>query len=336
MILGIYTIRVVVFFIVNNLLLDVVADDLPTKEEKKYFDALVKAVTSESGGYVHPSIGIMNPAPSSGARGLGMVKDVKKQRKDGILIQVPYSYQMTRQMALSNLTPLIPAMVLKELPLLELDDAALLVLLLAHEYGLGKKSKFRAFIDSLPKNRGGCGWASVDDFRTIPSAIDVEDIEVAMNYAHRVSSGMANDYAQYLAQSSWPNDWKENPAQALLWALCTVNSRGTQGNTYPGQDEAGVGVRLVPLADLVNHQVVSGGYVELSGKEQLANGGFIDAKETDAGAFVVRSLWRDGTKKELVKGDEITVNYNLPGYTAVDWYLSLGFVPPELSGHEEL
>jgi hypothetical protein len=303
-----------------------------TKEERKAFHALVKAV-ERTNGFVHPSIGIVSPAPSGARRGIGIVKNAKPRIEKGsdIVIKIPYSYQMTRDLALSTITEQIPPMVLVDYPLLELDDAALLVLLLAHEYGLGKRSKFSAYIKTLPSlENGGCGWADVDDFRNLPPGVEVEDVEMAWNYAHRVSNGMATDYGEYLEKSSWPKAWKDDPAQALRWALCIVNSRGTAANAYPGGDSSAPGVRLVPLADLANHWKVTGGYIELSGKERVSKEDFMDAAPADAGAFVVRSTWKCGTTRELAKGDEITVNYNLPEFRAVDWFLSLGFVPKEV------
>lgn len=300
-----------------------------TREEQKAFEALVKAV-ERNGGFVHPSVGIIAPAPSGASRGIGIAKNNRKKVENDVLIKVSHSYQLTRQTALSTLTPLIPPAVLANLPLTELDDAALLVLLLAHEYGLGKKSKFHAYIKALPQG-GSCGWANVDDFRLLPDGVEVADLEAAVTYAHRVSNGMSRDYGEYLSKESWPKEWKEDSTRALLWGLCVVNSRVTGANALPG-DGSGSGLRLVPLADLANHRLVSGGYIELSGEESIANGDFMDASPSaDAGTFVVRSIWKCGSSRELSLGDEITVNYNLPDFRAVDWFLSLGFVPAELA-----
>lgn len=311
-----------------------------SKEERKTFDALRKALQSQPGGYVHPSLGIISPAPTSGApRGLGIVSAVKEKKtsKDDALIKVPMSYQMTRSLALSTLTPLIPADVLRRVPLNDLDDAALLVLLLAHERGQGKKSKFKAYIDALPDGAGGCGWAGegADDFRKLPNEVEPEDIEAGISYAYRVSTGLAFDYGEYLVQTAWPREWKDDASQALRWSLCTVSSRGTAANSIPGNYEGGYGTRLVPMADLANHDLMSAGFIELSGTERASNGDFSDAVETDAGTFVIRSVWKDWRARDLEVGDEVTVNYNLPHYGAVDWYMSLGFVPPERSGRKD-
>ena len=61
--------------------------------------------------------------------------DDKKFSQTEILLKVPLSMQMTRSLALKTLLPLIPAEVNSRAPLQELDDAGLLVLLLAHERG---------------------------------------------------------------------------------------------------------------------------------------------------------------------------------------------------------
>jgi hypothetical protein len=50
--------------------------------------------------------------------------------------------------------------------------------------------------------------------------------------------------------------------------------------------------------------------------------------ESNEGAFVVRSL-RHVRRKALQPGQELLVNYNVRHYSALDWFVSLGFVPPE-------
>ena len=63
-------------------------------------------------------------------------------------------------------------------------------------------------------------------------------------------------------------------------------------------------------------------------KKYTAHGDFVEASEDIAGTFVVRSL-RHGRRKALKKGQELLVNYNIPHYSPLDWFVSLGFVPPE-------
>lgn len=82
------------------------------------------------------------------------------------------------------------------------------------------------------------------------------------------------------------------------------------------------------MADMINHDASAGGFVELMGEEKLENGDFIDVIEDDAGTFVVRSL-RHGRWKALKVGQELLVNYNVPHYAPLDWFISLGFVPSE-------
>mmetsp|Transcript_8180 Transcript_8180/g.18370 ORF Transcript_8180/g.18370 Transcript_8180/m.18370 type:complete len:113 (+) Transcript_8180:2-340(+) len=64
----------------------------------------------------------------------------------------------------------------------------------------------------------------------------------------------------------------------------------------------------------------------------MESGDFLDAiEEEDKGAFVVRSL-RHGRRRPLRLGQELMVNYNVPLYTPLDWFISLGFVPTERWG----
>ena len=89
---------------------------------------------------------------------------------------------------------------------------------------------------------------------------------------------------------------------------------------------------MVPLIDMINHDATAGGFVELTGKERLENGDFVDSlTEEDSGTFVVRSL-RHGRRRALKVGQELLVNYNVPHYSPLDWFVSLGFVPPERWG----
>lgn len=46
---------------------------------------------------------------------------------------------------------------------------------------------------------------------------------------------------------------------------------------------------------------------------------------------MIRSL-RHGRRKALKKGQELLVNYNIPHYSPLDWFVSMGFVPPERQG----
>ena len=115
------------------------------------------------------------------------------------------------------------------------------------------------------------------------------------------------------------------PSSTIQWALCHVASRATAASEKYGA------LRLVPIIDMINHDVNAGPFEELTGKESVQKGDFIDAKENDAGAFVVRSA-QHGRKKSLRIGQELLVNYNVPNYSPLDWFVSMGFVPPERTG----
>jgi hypothetical protein len=253
----------------------------------------------------------------------------KRFMQEEVLIKVPLSFQMTRKVALDTLLPLIPAEVQKEASLHELDDAALLVLLLAHERGIGEYSRWLPYIASLPLEPS-CGY-SLNLRPHILDAINAMREELGMDvngwenemlkatqYADKIAKVLAHDYGEHI---QCPDD--ESPEENLAWALCQVASRATGGSQKHGA------LRMIPLLDMINHDVDAGGFVELTGLERLEEGDFVDAvEETDEGAFVVRSL-RHGRRKALRPGQELLVNYNVPHYSALDWFVSLGFVPPE-------
>jgi hypothetical protein len=351
------------------------------------FAILRESVIREKGGYVHPDLGLLIPAPSGAGRGLGMVRDTynncqvrcmpgtiaekvhvhrngpkaefpphwrepisnlntgeklkrvldaqeqsdEKYRQQEVLLKIPLSIQMTRKLALQTLIPLVPNEVLARLPLHELDDAALLVLLLAHERGEGIESIFHPYIASLPLNPS-CGFSpllrkeALDTiaFMGIQMGMDVNgwpgELSKASDRAAMIAEGLSRDYGAYINTPKGAS-----PFATIQWALCTVASRATAASEKHGA------LRLIPILDMINHDVNAGGFEELSGKEKLENGNFVDAEEDDSGTFFVRSILH-GRRKPLRKGQELLVNYNVPNYSPLDWFVSLGFVPPERSG----
>jgi hypothetical protein len=343
---------------------DNIIDMLDDPSHPKVFAILREAVIREKGGYIHPDLGPLVPAPSGATRGLGMVRDSyhqcqtnclpgvasekmeaklnknatktkdskasqkKHYKQEEVLLKIPLSFQMTRQLALDTLLPRISAEVQKKANLHELDDAALLVLLLAHERGFGRYSRWLPYILSLPQE-ASCGYSqylrpymldSVNAYRD-ELGLDVNGWETellkATQYAQRIANGLTKDYGSFISHPTGIST-HEN----IEWALCTVASRATGGSQKHGA------LRLVPILDMVNHDASAGGFVELTGKERLQNDDFVDASEDDSGAFVIRSL-RHGRRKALRKGQELLANYNVPHYSALDWFVSLGFVPPE-------
>ena len=348
------------------------------------FAILRESVIREKGGFVHPDLGLLVPAPSGAGRGLGMVRDsyntcqtrcmpgtmseklyvrhngvnvthpafwdapitnmntkeklnhvLNEQerseqiyKQEEVLLKIPLGIQMTRKLALATLEPLIPNHVLKQMPLQELDDAALLVLLLAHERGRGIKSIFQPYIASLPLNPG-CGFSPLlrDEalktitIMSIQLGMDVSgwpgELNSASDRADVIVEGLTRDYGQFLAM---PNG--VNPSAAIQWALCHVASRATAGAPIHGA------LRLIPILDMINHDANAGGFEELLGRERIESGNYVDATEDENGTFIVRSI-RYGRRKQLRKGQELLVNYNVPNYSPLDWFVSLGFVPPE-------
>jgi hypothetical protein len=319
------------------------------------YSVLREAIVREQGGYVHPDLGILSPAPCGAARGLGMVRDdyhrcqidclpgIAKEklnyqdenatepdmyRQEEVLIQVPLTFQMTRTIALDTLLPRISAEVQRKANLHELDDAALLVLLLAHERGVGRYSRWLPYIASLPLEPS-CGYSKVlrpyllDSINALREELGLDvngwpgELLKATQYAERIAIALARDYGTFIQHPKGLS-----AAENLQWALCQVASRGIAGSQKHGA------LRMVPVMDMMNHDSNAGGFVELTGKERLDQGDFVNAMEEDSGAFVIRSL-RHGRRKALKVGQELLVNYNIPHYSALDWFVSLGFVPPE-------
>ena len=321
------------------------------------FAVLREAVVREKGGFVHPDLGILQPAPSGAARGLGMLRDTwhqcqtscfpgvakeklrqlrndtaleqkQKYKQEEVLVKVPLTFQMTRAVALETLLPLIPTEVQRKASIHELDDAALLVLLLAHERGVGKYSRWLPYIASLPLTPS-CGYSKelrpymLDSLEALKEEVGldvngwVSEMYKATQYSEKIATGLARDYGSYLQHPKGMSSLDN-----IQWALCQVASRATAGSQQHGS------LRLIPLMDMINHDGNAGGFVELTGEEKYELGDFVDDAEEDAGAFTVRSL-RHGRRKALKVGQELLVNYNVPHYSALDWFISLGFVPPE-------
>lgn len=326
------------------------------------YAVLREAVVREKGGFVHPDLGILQPAPSGAARGIGMVRDswhqcqskcfpgirseklaLKRNETDSdsdmnrkkfykqeeVLIKVPLSFQMTRAVALQTLLPRISAEVQRKAGIHELDDAALLTLLLAHERGVGKYSRWLPYIASLPLEPS-CGYSKalrpyfLDSILALKEELGLDvngwsgELLKATKYAEKIAASLARDYGSFLQHPKGMG-----ATDNIQWALCQVASRATAGSHAHGT------LRMVPLADMINHDANAGGFVEVVGEEKLEfTNDFLDATLEDSGAFVVRSL-RHGQRKALKVGQELLVNYNVPHFSALDWFISQGFVPPE-------
>ena len=272
------------------------------------FAALREAIIREEGGFVHPDLGLLIPAPSGGTRGIGMVRDGysscqvrcmpgiahEKQRElkneldalfppaykvpvslldseekvknivdtqqsiddlylqEEILIKIPLSYQMTRTLALKTLLPLMPMDVLQRAPPKELDDAALLVLLLAHERGLGQDSIFHPYIATLPVSPT-CGYSPIVRSQVLQT-IELMGIELGMDVngwpgeiskaserAQMIADGLSKDYGAYISVPEGATAFS-----VIQWALCQVASRATAGFQGFGS------LRLVPMVDMVS------------------------------------------------------------------------------------
>jgi hypothetical protein len=340
------------------------------------FSILREAIVREAGGYVHPDLGILFPAPCGAFRGIGMIRSnyyrcqrqcfpstEEEKRKleifratgnfsenipqstggtedylqnsssfflqEEILIRVPLKFQITRNVALKMLQKLIPEDVQHHANMQALDDALLIALFLAHERGVGEYSHWAPYLLSLPVEPT-CGYSRrlrplmLNAIEAYHNEIGVdtngwaEELYKAMLYSDRITEFLNTSFGAYIKTPRGLNT-----IDNLSWSLCQVSSRATAGSPRHGS------LRLIPMIDLINHDVEAGSFFELSGTERIDRGDFLNAfSETDSGTIVVRSV-RHGRIRPLRHGQELLVNYNVPYYTPLDWFVSLGFVPRE-------
>lgn len=247
-----------------------------------------------------------------------------------ILLRIPLEAQITRKDALDTLLPMLPAGMYG---LEELDDAFVLAIYLAHERGLGPASHIWPYIATLP-SRPTCalhwGWRQsiVDVVTAMSNGIGTDvhgwpaEIAKAAGMAEQIVSTLSSFDAPLATR---PGTSAEDITENIRWALCQVASRAIAGRETHGS------LRLVPIMDLINHDVAAGKFTELTGDERLEDGSFLDADETHAGTFVVRSI-RHTERKPLKRGQELMANYNIPNYSPLDWFINMGFIPPERAG----
>lgn len=249
-----------------------------------------------------------------------------------ILLRIPLEAQITRKSALHTLLPMVPPGMNG---LEELDDAFIIALYLAHERGLGDKSRIWPYVATLPP-RPTCalhwGWRqSVVDVITAMSVemgTDVLGWPTEIAKAAEMAELIAVTLSTATADMNFarrPGSPAEDVTENIRWALCQVASRAIAGRDAHGS------LRLVPIMDMINHDAAAGKFTELTGKEKLEDGSFLDADENHAGAFVVRSQ-RHGERKPLKRGQELMANYNVPNYSPLDWFINMGFIPPERAG----
>mmetsp|Transcript_34119 Transcript_34119/g.75049 ORF Transcript_34119/g.75049 Transcript_34119/m.75049 type:complete len:1005 (+) Transcript_34119:246-3260(+) len=253
---------------------------------------------------------------------------VPRYNQTEVLIKVPYSIQMTKEVALEILGPRMPPSVARNSPLEELDDGIILALLLSHERGLGKDSLWYPYIATLPPEPL-CGYwplyraTAFDTITTLGLDIGMDvsgwasELVKASNYADSIADSLAKEYGTHLFTIQGKTAY-----ESIRWALCHVFSRAIAGNGERGA------LRLIPMLDILNHYLDADPSKELKGTEAYKSNDRYDADEEDAGAFVVRSFWH-GNHKPLRKGHELLINYNVPQYSPLDWFINLGFVPLE-------
>jgi hypothetical protein len=197
------------------------------------------------------------------------IADKQVYKQEEVLIRVPLGFQMTRAVALDTIMSRLPGEVQRKASPHELDDAALLVLLLAHERGVGRHSRWLPYIATLPKEPS-CGYSPklrpyiLDSMHALSQELGVDtygwqgELVKAQKHAAKIAHGLAKDYGSYIKTPDGTT-----AAENLEWALCQVTSRATGGSEQYGS------LRMVPLMDMINHDASAGGFVELTGKERL-------------------------------------------------------------------
>ena len=196
-------------------------------------------------------------------------KEKAVYKQEEVLVRVPLAFQMTRSVALDTIMARLPTEVQRKANPHELDDAALLVLLLAHERGVGRHSRWLPYIATLPKEPS-CGYNPklrpyiLNSMNVLQEVLEVDtsgwkgELSKAQKHASKIAQSLAKDYGAYIKT---PEGMKV--VQNIEWALCQVSSRAIAGSEQFGA------LRLVPLLDLANHDANAGGFVELTGKERL-------------------------------------------------------------------
>lgn len=166
-------------------------------------------------------------------------KIVEEELKDGPLIVVPDSVQLTAEAAQLRLEPLLRVCKLPSLK--QLTEELQTSLLLAFEKQKGKRSFWASYIETLPTTPS-CGWLLPEnelrvELAFLPSSVrgDQDWFEQAKRFAQ-----LQRDDVQEVAEEYGEGlgiDYED-----LLWALGQVHSRAY------GKECA-----LTPILDLINH-----------------------------------------------------------------------------------
>eukprot|EP00210_Caulerpa_lentillifera_P002512 g2409.t1 len=255
------------------------------------------------GGYVNPSLTLAY-SPTTGTRGLiANRRIIEDELKEGPLIVVPDSVQITAEAAQLRLEPLLRVCHVPSLK--SLTDELQTSLLLAFEKRKGKRSFWASYIETLPMTPS-CGWLLPEnelrvELAFLPSSVRAKQdwIEQAKRYSQLQRDDVQEVVDEY-------GEVLEINHEDLLWALGQVHSRAY------GKECA-----LTPVIDLLNHNV-----------NALPPLGYTEDKEDVPMTYVGSFLY--GMPRPLERGDELFVNYNfLSSVSSLDLFLHFGFVPME-------
>lgn len=290
--------------------------------DRHRFEVLARWVR-QAGGHVDSRITISRNAPQSGVRGL-VCSDVipLDDVVSSPLVVVPDSLEMNGERARLSLEDRLPD---SARSLDGLDSLALIVLWLAAEWQRKDSSFWRPYLETLP-SRADCSWAKSEEERRA-SVVGIFGATAWLNearhaavYSNRVASGMESDYGGYL----------DIDRARLEWALGMVSSRSM----------GGVGGALVPVLDLVNHDSTASAFTSFDAAQFNAQAKLLGdssqqlerlVRAVDGADWALWSFEADNcTPRPLDGGDEVMANYICPDYDALDWWLHVGFIPPEL------
>lgn len=277
----------------------------------------------EAGGHVDSRLTITRCAPQSGVRGLVCsdvisLDDVVRSP----LVVVPDSLEMNGERARLSLEERLPD---SARSLNGLDSLGLIVLWLAAEWQRKDSSFWRPYLETLP-SKADCSWAKSEEERRasvvglVSATAWLSEARLAAAYSNRVASGMESDYGEYL----------DINRASLEWALAMVSSRSM----------GGVSGAIVPVLDLVNHDHTASAFTSFDAAQFNAEVRLLgDSSEqlerlahaVDGPDWALWSFEADNyTPRPLDGGDEVMANYICPDYDALDWWLHVGFIPPEL------
>lgn len=157
-------------------------------------------------------------------------------RQEEVLIQVPLTFQMTRTLRWIPCCRAFPTKSNARPILHELDDAALLVLLLAHKRGVGRHSRWLPYIATLPLEPS-CGYSKVlrpyllDSIHALREELGLDvngrpgELLKATQYAKRIANALARDYGTFIQHPKGLSAVENSHGRCVKWRLEGLRDR---------------------------------------------------------------------------------------------------------------